>query len=400
MRDILVINAGSSSVKYQLIDMTDESVIAKGIAERIGIGGSVLTHRAKGKEPFKLKKDMGNHGEAIREIISAITDKEHGVLKDLSTITAVGHRVLHGGDKFCQPAIVNDEILDAIRDNIELGPLHNPANIKGIETCMELMPDIPNVAVFDTAFHQTMPNYAYLYGIPYEVYEKYKVRKYGFHGTSHKYISERIPQILGVPVEQLKIITCHLGNGASIAAIDGGKSVDTSMGLTPLEGLVMGTRAGDIDAAALPYLMHKLGLTGEAVVNFLNNRSGLLGVSGVSSDFRDLKAAAAENNERAKIAIEMFCYRIKKYIGSYAAAMGGVDVIAFAGGIGENAGDIRLRCMKGLEFLGVVMDEDTEMVNGEAIISKPESKIKVMVVPTNEEVMIAREAHRLTKGQS
>lgn len=396
MNYILVINAGSSSVKYQLIDMKDETVIAKGVAERIGIDGSMLTHRSKGKPVFKLERNMENHGEAIKEILAALTDKKHGAIENLTMVSAVGHRVLHGGDKFCEPAIVDDVILDAIYDNIELGPLHNPANIKGIETCMELLPGIPNVAVFDTAFHQTIPDYAYLYGIPYEVYKKYKVRKYGFHGTSHKYISEHIPKMLGVPAEQLKIITCHLGNGASIAAIKHGKCVDTTMGLTPLEGLLMGTRAGDIDAAAIPYLMHKLGLTGEAVITFLNNKSGMLGVSGVSSDFRDIRAAAQAGNERAQIAINMYCYRIKKYIGAYAAAMGGVDVIAFAGGIGENAGDIRLQCMEGLEFLGIEMDKGTVNVNSEAVISKPKSKIKVMVVPTNEEVMIARETYRLT----
>jgi len=391
MVNVLVINAGSSSVKYQLINMEDESVIAKGLVERIGMEGSALTHTPANGEKFKLEKPMNNHGEAIEEVIKALVDKDHGVIEDLSGIKAIGHRVLHGGERFTQPTIVDDEVLDGIRDYIELGPLHNPANIKGIETCMELMPGIPNVAVFDTAFHQTMPDYAYLYAIPYHVYEDHKVRKYGFHGTSHRYISQTVIETLGAENAK-RIITCHLGNGSSIAAVENGKCVDTTMGLSPLEGLVMGTRSGDIDAAAVPYLMKKLGMDADETLNYLNKKSGVLGISGVSSDFRDLEAAAAEGNKMAQTALNMFNYRIRKYIGAYAAAMGGVDVIAFAGGIGENDMQVRKACMEGLEFLGVEIDDEKNAVRGKnAVISTDNSKVKVMVVPTNEEVMIARE---------
>lgn len=397
--NILVINAGSSSVKYQLINMDNESVIAKGLVERIGLPGSALTHKVPGKEDFHLEKPMNNHGDGIREVIAALTDKDHGVISDLSSIAAVGHRVLHGGSRFTQPAVVDEDVLSGIRDCIELGPLHNPANIKGIETCMELMPGIANVAVFDTAFHQTMPDYAFLYGIPYEDYEKYKIRKYGFHGTSHMFLSQRIPQMFGRSAQGLKVITCHLGNGSSLCAIKDGKCVDTSMGLTPLEGLVMGTRSGDIDPTVVPFLMERNGMSADQLVNtYLNKKSGVLGISGVSSDFRDLAAAEEAGNPRAKIALDMFAYRIKKYIGSYAAAMGGVDVLAFAGGIGENDCAMRARCTAGLEFLGIKLDQkkNAGLRGKEAEIQAADSAVKVLVVPTNEEVMIARETLRLT----
>ena len=398
MNYILVINAGSSSLKYQVIDMEDESVKAKGLVERIGIAGSALTHKPAGKEPYVLNQDMPTHGEAIEAVIAALVDPAHGIMKDMSAIKAVGHRVLHGGEKFWKPCIVDGDVIAGIKEMIPLGPLHNPANLKGIETCMEKMPGIPNVAVFDTAFHQTMPDYAYLYGIPYEAYKDHKIRKYGFHGTSHMYLSQMVPEILGRSAQGMKLITCHLGNGSSIAAVKDGKCVDTTMGLTPLEVHVMGTRSGDIDPAAIPYLMDKYNMTAEETVNFLNKKCGVLGISGVSSDFRDLEKAAEEGHERAIIARNIFNYRVKKFVGAYAAAMGGVDVIAFAGGVGENDTLVRRDCMAGLEFLGVKMDLEANKVRGKVqIISAPDSKVTVMVVPTNEEVMIARSTYALCK---
>ncbi len=395
MTYVLVINAGSSSIKYQLIDMDEEDVKVKGLVERIGIKGTALTQTTKGKQKFVLQKKMADHGAAMQEVMKALTDPVYGAIHSMDEIQAIGHRVLHGGEKFCYPTLVNEEVLDGIREYIELGPLHNPANIKGIETCRRLMPGKPNVAVFDTAFHQTMPEYAYLYGIPYEAYKMYKIRKYGFHGTSHMYISMRVAQYMGR--EDLKLITCHLGNGSSLAAVKNGKCIDTSMGLTPLEGLIMGTRSGDIDAAAIPYLMKKFRMNAEETVTFLNTKSGVLGISGVSSDFRDLEAAAKNGHTMAQIALKMFCYRIKKYIGTYAAAMGGVDVIAFAGGIGENDGAVRQNCLEGLEFLGISVDKDKNAaVRGQADISGENAKVKVLVIPTNEELMIARQTMKLT----
>ncbi len=394
MNYILVINAGSSSIKYQLFDMDNEDVKAKGLVERIGIAGSKLTHTTAGKEKFVVEKEMNDHGAAMLEVIAALTDAEHGAVKSMDEIQAVGHRVLHGGEKFSAPTLVDCAVLDGIREYIELGPLHNPANIKGIETCMQLMPGKPNVAVFDTAFHQSMPDYAYLYGIPYSVYQEHKIRKYGFHGTSHHYISARVAQLEGRA--DLKIVTCHLGNGSSLAAVKDGKCIDTTMGLTPLEGLLMGTRSGDIDPAAIPYLMKKLNMDADETVNFLNKKCGVLGVSELSSDFRDLEKAAEEGNEKAITARTMFCYRIKKYIGAFAAALGGVDVIAFAGGVGENDGGVREDCIKGLEFLGAKMDPSTNSIRGkEALISTPDSKVKIYIIPTNEELMIARETKAL-----
>ena len=399
MEYVLVINAGSSSLKYQIIDMTDESVKAKGIVERIGIKDSILTHKPTGKDKFVLQQDMPTHGEAIDAVLAALVDPVHGVISDMKEIKAVGHRVLHGGEKFTKSQKVTDEVIEGIKEYIPLGPLHNPANLKGIETCMEKMPGIPNVAVFDTAFHQTMPDYAFLYAIPMEAYEKYQIRKYGFHGTSHRYISKRVPQILGRPAEGMKLISCHLGNGSSIAAVKDGKCIDTTMGLTPLEGLAMGTRSGDIDPSVIPYLMDKFNLkTADEAVTFLNKKSGMIGLSGVSSDFRDLEKGAEEGDQRCITARALFNYRVKKYIGSYIAAMGGVDVIAFAGGVGENDSLVRRDCLKGLEFLGIKVDDELNNTRGkEAIISAPDSKVTVMVVPTNEELMIARDTYEICK---
>ena len=394
---VLVINAGSSSLKYQLIDMTNEKVLAKGLAERIGIEGSMLTHQVYNKEgEFKIEKPMKDHTAAMELVSKALLDEEYGVIKSMDEVYAVGHRVLHGGRHFSQSMVINDEVMDAIRENIVLGPLHNPANIMRIEACQRLMPGKPNVSVFDTAFHQTMPEHAYIYALPYEMYEKYGIRKYGFHGTSHKYVSLRAAEILDKPLKELKIITCHLGNGSSIAAVKYGKVVDTSMGLTPLEGLPMGTRSGDIDPAVVTFLMQKENMTAEEMDNYLNKKSGVLGISGVSSDFRDLAQAASEGNKRAKLALDIFVYRVKKYIGAYAAAMGGVDVIVFTAGIGENTPDIRSNSCAGLEFLGVKIDEDKNNTKGQEMdISAPDSKVKVLVIPTNEELMIARETMEL-----
>ena len=373
--------------------MDNEEVKAKGLVERIGIEGAQLTHTTTGKDKIIVKKAMADHGVAMQEVIKALTDEELGAVKSMDEIQAVGHRVLHGGEKFTQPSLVDENVLDGIREYIELGPLHNPANIKGIETCMALMPGIPNVAVFDTAFHQTMPDYAYLYGIPYDAYKDHKIRKYGFHGTSHRYITMQIEKKLGR--KDLRIITCHLGNGSSLAAVKDGKCIDTTMGLTPLEGLIMGTRSGDIDPTAVTYIMKKYDMTAEEVVSFLNKKSGVLGISGVSSDFRDLEAAANEGNEKAQLALNMFIYRIKKYIGAFVAALGGVDVIAFAGGIGENDGYIRSECLKGLDFLNVSIDDEANKGRGELDITGADSKVKVLVIPTNEELMIARETKAL-----
>ena len=398
MKNVLVINAGSSSLKYQIIDMDGENMIAKGLVERIGAPGSMLTHKPVGKEPYVLKQDMPTHGEAIDAVLAALVDPDHGIIKDMSEIIAVGHRVLHGGEKFTASQKATDAVLDGIREYIPLGPLHNPANLKGIETCMEKMPGIPNVAVFDTAFHQTMPDYAFLYALPMEAYTEHKIRKYGFHGTSHRYISTRVPEFLGRPAEGMKLVSCHLGNGSSLCAIKDGKCVDTTMGLTPLEGLAMGTRSGDIDPSAIPYLMDKFNLaTAEDAVTFLNKKSGMLGLSGVSSDFRDLWDAAHDGNKRAQTALELFNYRICKYIGSYAAAMGGIDLISFAGGIGENDTEVREHCLEGLEFLGVKLDKElNKTVRGkEMVISAKDSKVTVVVIPTNEEVVIARDTYRL-----
>lgn len=397
MNNILIINAGSSSLKYQVIDMDTEKVLAKGVAERIGMDNSVISHTPGDKEKIQIDVKMENHGDALKAVIDALTNPEYGVMKDMSSIKAVGHRVLHGAELFKESTLVTPVVLEGIRGLTELGPLHLPANIKGIETCIELMPGIPNVAVFDTSFHNTMPEYAYLYGIPYDAYKDHKIRKYGFHGTSHRYISLRAPKFLNKDPENLKLITCHLGNGSSLAAIKNGKCLDTTMGLTPLEGLIMGTRSGDIDPAAIQYLMKEYKMSIEDTINFLNKKSGMIGVSGVSSDFRDLWDAAEQGNKMALLALHMFNYRIKKYIGAYAAVLDGVDAIIFAGGIGENDEHVRREVLENMDYLGIKLDLEANHTRGEEkIISAPDSKVLVAVIPTNEELMIARDTLEIT----
>ncbi len=396
---ILVINAGSSSLKYQLIDIETEDVLAKGLCERIGIAGSKLNHTPNGGDKVVIEKDMKDHTDAIAMVLAALTDADHGVIASMDEISAVGHRVVHGGELFSKSVIINDEVKDAMKECIPLAPLHNPANLIGIEACEAAMPGVPQVGVFDTAFHQTMPKEAYMYALPYELYTENKIRRYGFHGTSHKYVSERAAQILGKDIKDLKIITCHLGNGSSITAVDGGKSVATSMGLTPLAGTVMGTRCGSIDPAIVKFIADSKGLDLKGVDALLNKESGVFGVSGVSSDFRDLDGAAKEGNERAQLALDMFVYSVRKYIGSYTVQMGGVDAIVFTAGVGENDGKTREAITRALEFMGVCVDtEKNAGVHGdEAIVSTPDSKVKVLVVPTNEELMIARDTAELLK---
>lgn len=395
---ILVINCGSSSLKYQLIDMNDESVIAKGLCERIGIAGSMLTHSPAGKDKVVIEKDMPNHQVAIELVMAALQDENHGVIKSTDEISAIGHRVLHGGMKFYKSIVVNEEVKSVIRECFDLGPLHNPANLMGIEACEAAMPGKPNVAVFDTAFGMTMPAKAYKYAIPEEYYEKYSIRRYGFHGTSHNFVSGEAIKFAGLDPETAKVIVCHLGNGASISASIGGKCVDTSMGLTPLEGLIMGTRSGDLDPAVLQFIMNKEGLDINEMLNVLNKKSGVLGMSGVSSDFRDIGKAADEGNERAEIALDAYFYRVIKYIGAYAAAMNGVDAIAFTAGVGENDAAGRKRICDSLSYLGVEIDEEVNKVRGKkTMISTADSKVKVMLMPTNEELAIARDTLALVK---
>ena len=396
----MVINAGSSSVKYQLINMEEESVLAKGNAERIGMDGSCLKHTPTGRETVEISAVFKDHEDAIKMIIEALVSPKYGVIKDMGEIDAVGHRILHGGTKFFQPALIDDQVVDAIRDSIELAPLQNPANIMGIEACRSVMPHTPMVAIFDTAFHQTMPPKAFLYGLPYEQYEKYRIRRYGFHGTSHKYVARRTAKLMNKPLVSLKIITCHLGNGSSITAVQYGKSVDTSMGFTPLAGVPMGTRSGSIDPAIINYMMKKENLTGDQVYDILHKKSGVLGISGISSDFRDLEAAAEQGVERARLALDIFNYQVKKYIGAYTAAMGGVDCIVFTAGIGENTPSVREGACSGLEYMGVKIDSEknenaTSWKTKEGIISSEDSKVTVLVVPTNEELMIAQETMEL-----
>ena len=393
---VLVVNCGSSSVKYQLLNMEDESVMARGLAERIGIEGSRLKHQASEREEVIIEKPMPDHKTALKLITDVLTDEKTGVIKDMDEIYAIGHRVVHGGEKFSGSVKITDEVIDTLHECADLAPLHNPPNIMGIEACQQLMPGKPMAGTFDTAFHHTIPDYAYIYPIPYEYYKKYGVRKYGFHGTSHKYVAERAAEIVGKPLESLKIITCHLGNGASITAVDGGKSVETSMGFTPLEGLAMGTRCGSIDPAIIAFLMEKENKTIEEVNNILNKRSGVLGISGVSSDFRDLEQAAEKGDYGAKLAIEVFAYKVKKFIGSYSAVMNGVDVVVFTAGLGENSISMRERICSGLDYLGLELDPEANNVRGkEAIISKPGCKVKAVVIPTNEELMIARETVKI-----
>ena len=395
--NVLVINCGSSSLKFQLINSESEAVLAKGLCERIGIDGR-LTYQPAGGEKNVSEKAMPTHTEAIQFVIDALTDADTGVVKSLDEIGAVGHRVVHGGEKFAKSVVVTPEVKAAIAECNDLAPLHNPANLIGIEACESLMPGTPQVVVFDTAFHQTMPEKAYMYGLPYEYYEKYKVRRYGFHGTSHSFVSKRVAEIVGKPYNATKTIVCHLGNGASVSAVLNGESVDTSMGLTPLEGLVMGTRSGDIDPAIMEFIAKKENLDIAGIMNVLNKKSGVEGVSGVSSDFRDLEAAAKAGNKRAELAIDVFAYRVAKYVGAYTAAMNGVDNIVFTAGIGENCALVRTKVCSYLGYLGITIDEEANGKRGEEIvISTPDSKVKVLVVPTNEELAIARETVALVK---
>ena len=389
--NVLVINCGSSSLKYQLIDSQTEAVLAKGLCERIGIDGRLVYEKA-GCDKEVTEAAMPTHKQAIQLVLDALVNPATGAIADLSAIDAVGHRVVHGGEKFATSTVLTEEVINVIEECNDLAPLHNPANLIGIRACQELMPNVPMVAVFDTAFHQTMPEVAYMYGLPYEYYEKYSVRRYGFHGTSHSYVSKRAADILGKDYSELKTIVCHLGNGASICAVNGGKSVDTSMGLTPLEGLIMGTRSGDVDPSILDFIAQKENLTLSEVMNVLNKKSGVEGVSGVSSDFRDLAAAAAEGNKRAALAIDAFAYRVVKYIGAYVAAMNGVDAICFTAGLGENDAATRAKIVANLSYLGIAIDEEANNTRGkEIVISTADSKVKVLTIPTNEELAICRE---------
>ena len=392
---ILVINCGSSSLKYQLIAMKDEKVLAKGLVDRIGIEGSILTHKVNG-EKYITKQPMEDHRVAIKLVLNALVDKDYGVIKDMSEISAVGHRVVHGGEKYGNSVLIDGNVMKAIEDCAKLAPLHNPPNLIGINACKALMKDTPMVAVFDTAFHQTIPDYAYTYAVPYELYEKYGVRKYGFHGTSHRFVSIEAAKMMGKDIKDLKIITCHLGNGASVCAIDGGKSVDTSMGFTPLAGLCMGTRCGDIDPAVVPFLVKTAGMSIDEVDTMMNKKSGVFGVSGVSSDFRDVEAEAAKGNKRARLALDLYAYKVRTVIGSYIAALNGADCIVFTAGLGENSGTSRKEICSGLSNLGIVLDEERNKAAGVATeISSDNSKVKVFVIPTNEELMIARDTKEI-----
>ena len=397
--NILVLNCGSSSLKYQLINMDDESVLAKGLVERIGIEGSILTHKPTGKDKYVVEQPMKDHNIAVKLVLDALVDETHGVIKNADEIAAVGHRVLHAGEKYKESCLVNEDVKSVVRECFDLGPLHNPANLIGIEAVEAAMPGKPNVAVWDTAFGGTMEPKAYLYAIPREYYEKYFVSRYGFHGTSHSFVSKRLVEYLGMDLNNSKVIVAHLGNGASVSAVVNGKCVDTSMGLTPLEGLVMGTRSGDIDPAIMEFIAKKENLDIEGVMNVLNKKSGVQGMTGISSDFRDLEAAYNEGNEYAINAIEVFCYRVAKYIGSYVAAMNGVDAIAFTAGIGENTNLVRRKIVAYLGYLGITIDNEVnDATHGdEAVISTPDSKVKVCVIPTNEELAIARETVALVK---
>ena len=393
---ILVINCGSSSLKFQLIDSQNENVLAKGLCERIGLEGSRLVYQPSDNEKEIIEEEMPDHKKAVSLVIKALTNEKTGVIKDLSDVGAVGHRIVHGGEKFAESVIIDNEVIKVIEECNDLAPLHNPANLIGIKACCELMPDTPMVGVFDTAFHQTMPDKAYMYGLPYEYYEKYKIRRYGFHGTSHSFVSERVSEILGKPYNELKTIVCHLGNGASICAVKDGKSVDTSMGLTPLEGLIMGTRCGSIDPAIIEFIAEKEDKSIAEVMQILNKDAGVLGLSGVGSDFRDITEAMNNGNERAKMTIEAYCYQVAKYIGAYTAAMNGVDVIAFTAGLGENNSYVRKVICSYFEYMGVkINDEQNEKSGEETIISTQDSNVKVLVVPTNEELKIARETLEL-----
>ncbi len=392
----LVINCGSSSLKYQLIDMNTETSLVQGLVERIGIDGSILTQKVEGKEKYIIKEDMENHKAAIKHVLNALVDDKHGVIKSMDEIGAVGHRVVHGGEKYSDSVVIDENVLQSIRDCIALAPLHNPPNIIGIEACRDLMPNTPMVAVFDTAFHQTMPKQAYICPLPYELYEEFGIRKYGFHGTSHKYVSQKVAEVMGKDIKDIKIITCHLGNGCSLAAIKGGESIDTSMGFTPLAGVMMGTRAGSIDPSVISFLVEEQGYSMNEVDEILNKKSGVLGISGISSDFRDVLEESEKGNERAKLALDIFNYKVRGQIASYAGIMGGVDVIVFTAGIGENSSVTRRECLRGLEFFGFEIDDEKNSTRGKIQeISTEDSKIKVFVIPTNEELMIARDTVKL-----
>lgn len=395
---VLVINCGSSSLKYQLIDSDTEEALAVGLCERIGIDGR-LNHTPAGKEKVVIEKDMPNHEVAVQMVLDELTDADYGVIKDLSEIDAVGHRVVHGGEKFTSSVVIDEEVIAGVEECNPLAPLHNPANLIGVRACQNLMPGVPNVAVFDTAFHQTMQPEAYMYGLPYEYYEKFKVRRYGFHGTSHSFVSKRAVEYFGLDPENSKVIVCHLGNGASVSAVKNGKVVDTSMGMTPMEGLVMGTRCGDIDPTIVEFLAHKLDITLEDVMTILNKKSGVYGLSGgISSDFRDLDKATNEGNEKAALAVKVFSYRTAKYIGAYVAAMDGVDAIVFTAGLGENDAVVRQQIVDHFGYLGIILDQEANKGRGkECTISTPDSKVKVAVIPTNEELAIARETVALVK---
>ena len=396
---ILVINCGSSSLKYQILDMTNETLLCKGLVEKIGIDGSVITHEKIGMDKFKLETPMANHEDAIAQVLAAIQDPEHGVVKDMSEIGAVGHRVVHGGEKYADSVLITEKVMKDVEECCEIAPLHNPPNIAGINACKALMPDTPMVAVFDTAFHQTMPPESYLYALPYEYYTKYHIRRYGFHGTSHKYVARRAAEMLNVELEDLKLITCHLGNGASVSAIKRGKCIDTSMGFTPLEGLVMGTRSGDIDPALVTYIREKENLPQGKANEILNKKSGVLGISGVSSDFRDIEAAVEEGNERAALALKVFAHKVRFYIGAYIAEMNGCDAIVFTAGVGENDITMRELICHDLGNLGIKIDPLKNKIRGkETIISPDDSKVSVLLIPTNEELMIARDTYQIVKG--
>lgn len=397
---VLVLNCGSSSIKYKLFEMTTKEVLAQGGIEKIGLPGSFLKLTLPNGEKKILEKDVPEHTTGVQFIFDTLTNAEYGAVKDLHEIKAVGHRVLHGGTKFSGSVLIDDAVIAAVEECCDLGPLHNPANLKGIYAVQKLLPEVPQVAVFDTAFHQTMPDYAYLYAIPYKYFEKYGIRRYGFHGTSHRYVSKRVCEFLGIPQEGSKIITCHIGNGGSIAAVKDGKCIDTSMGLTPLEGLMMGTRTGDIDSSAILTIMKKEGLTPDEANDLLNKKSGLLGVTGISSDMREVEKASREGNERATLALKMYNYRIRKYIGTYAAVLGGVDALVFTAGVGEHQWDVREGALEGLEFLGIELDKEKNKANNgeEEIISTPSSRVKVAVIPTDEEWMIASDTLALVNA--
>lgn len=395
---VLVVNCGSSSIKYQVVDMTDESVLAVGLVDRVGIPGTTLKHEPVGKDEVLIKKDMPDHTAGMKLVLEVLINEEYGVLKSMDEIGAAGHRVVHGGEGFAESVVITDEVKKVIKDCFDIAPLHNPPNLMGIEACQELMPNIPHVAVFDTAFHQTMGPANYMYALPYEVYEKYRVRRYGFHGTSHFYVSHRAAEMLGKPFEECKIITLHLGNGASMAAVKDGKVVDTSMGFTPLEGLVMGTRSGDIDPAIVFFLMEKLGMDASEANSYFNKKSGMLGLSGVSNDLRDVLEAAASGNERAQIALDVYYNKLKGYIGNYMAKLNGCDCLVFTAGVGENAIDIRENVCADLDYLGIKMDVEKNKVRGKEVdVATDDSKVRIFIIPTNEELVIARDTYNLAK---